>query len=614
MGIFCSDFETTTQTNYEIENETRVWGYATIEVGNYKNFTYGNNLDSFMMSCKNSYENDTHYFHNLAFDGFFIIYWLERNNFTWVKDRKEFKDNTYTTLITDTGVFYSLEVCFKKKGKKINKVLFLDSLKLLNFSVDVIGKNFGLDVLKIGKEEEFYNKYRERNHELTEEEIAYMRNDVEVVAKAIETLRHQKMEKNTIASCSMFYFKSLFKKGEFEYYFPILDLETDEAIRHAYKGGWTYCDKRFSNKSIGEGLVFDVNSLYPWAMRYCRFPIGDPIYFKGKYKQDDNYDLYIQLIECQFELKEGHLPTIQKKRSYGRFNDSEYLTTSKDKEGNDEPVTLCLTSVDLKLFLEHYTPTNLEYIEGYKFKSCANIFNEYIDYWIQEKINAELNGNKAMRQIAKLMLNSLYGKFGLNPHAKNKHVEYDSLNDIVHLKNDEEEEIRKPIYIPMACFITAYAREKTIRTAQSVYDRFMYADTDSIHINGLDIPKDIEVHKTKLGAWKNELVFKKAKYLRQKCYLEYGKEPNTEDEYEWKVTCAGMPKGVYPTVLLQDFKTSLKKSYKLRKPNSKFKIDYPDLILRKFKLGTIYDGKLQHKKVRGGVLLVKTTFEIKKQL
>ena len=48
VGIYCSDFETTTQTNYDIEGEVRVWGYATIEVGDYENFTYGNNIDSFM--------------------------------------------------------------------------------------------------------------------------------------------------------------------------------------------------------------------------------------------------------------------------------------------------------------------------------------------------------------------------------------------------------------------------------------------------------------------------------------------------------------------------------------------------------------------------------------
>jgi hypothetical protein len=113
----------------------------------------------------------------------------------------------------------------------------------------------------------------------------------------------------------------------------------------------------------------------------------------------------------------------------------------------------------------------------------------------------------------------------------------------------------------------------------------MYADTDSIHIWGKEIPENIEVHKTKLGAWKNELEFDKAKYLRQKCYMEHGREPDSNEPYEWKITCAGMPKGVYKNVNIDNF------SY-----------------------GAVYEGKLQHKKVRGGVLLIKTTFEIKEHL
>jgi hypothetical protein len=584
MGVYCSDFETTSTENYNIENEVRVWGYASIEIGNYDNFTYGNNIEGFMQSCKNSFENDTHYFHNLAFDGFYIIYWLERNNFRWVKDKKDYEDNTYTTLITNTGVYYALEVCFKKKGKKINKVTFLDSMKLLNFSVDVIGKNFGLKVLKIAQEEEFYKKYRKTNHELTEEEIKYMRNDVEVVARALEVLKSQKMTKNTIASCALSYYKSTNKKGEFDYHFPQLDMFTDESIRNAYKGGWTYCDKRFSNRVIGEGLVFDVNSLYPWVMRYCRLPVGTPVFFKGQYKEDNFYDLYVQRFECQFRLKKDRLPTVQKKGNYRKFNESEYLFSSVNKDGEDEIVPLTLTSVDLKLFLEHYDVYNMEYLDGYKFKSSNNIFNQYIDEWVQVKIQSELNKNKAMRQIAKLMLNSLYGKFGLNPKCQSKKVEYDSINDIVHLVDDDKE-TRDPIYIPMACFITAYAREKTIRSAQSVYPRFCYADTDSIHITGKEMPSNLEVHKTKLGAWKNELEFEKAKYLRQKCYMEYGKEPGSDDTLEWKITCAGMPKGVYKNVNIDNFS-----------------------------FGAQFDGKLQNKKVRGGVLLINTTYKIKENL
>lgn len=83
-----------------------------------------------------------------------------------------------------------------------------------------------------------------------------------------------------------------------------------------------------------------------------------------------------------------------------------------------------------------------------------------------------------------------------------------------------DEEQRTPVYIPVASFITAYARNKTIRSAQKVYDRFIYADTDSLHLTGLEYPEDLEIHDTKLGAWAHESTFIRAKFIKPKTYIE----------------------------------------------------------------------------------------------
>lgn len=62
-------------------------------------------------------------------------------------------------------------------------------------------------------------------------------------------------------------------------------------------------------------------------------------------------------------------------------------------------------------------------------------------------------------------------------------------DDIVHYRLSEEEQ-KDGLYIPIASFITAYAREKTIRTSQAIKsyslekygkDMYIYSDTDSIH-------------------------------------------------------------------------------------------------------------------------------------
>ena len=131
-------------------------------------------------------------------------------------------------------------------------------------------------------------------------------------------------------------------------------------------------------------------------------------------------------------------------------------------------------------------------------------------------------------------------------------------DNIIHYKLSEKER-KKGIYLPMGAFITAYAREKTIRTSQAIKDysiknynkdMYIYSDTDSIHtllsIEELKLFCDID--PVKLGAWKHEGSFSKARFVRQKCYIE-------EIEGNINITCAGMPKQCYKYVKWNKFKT-----------------------------------------------------------
>lgn len=51
---------------------------------------------------------------------------------------------------------------------------------------------------------------------------------------------------------------------------------------------------------FGKGIVLDVNSLYPSVMHEEKYPFGNPVYFEGKYEEDNIYDLYIQVIRLFF--------------------------------------------------------------------------------------------------------------------------------------------------------------------------------------------------------------------------------------------------------------------------------------------------------------------------
>lgn len=555
MALFTADFETTTDPT-----DCRVWACGICEIGNPDNFIYMNDIDGFIGWAKKQRKVTT-YFHNLKFDGEFILCWLFENGFKFVSDRRDLEKNTFTTLISDKGQFYSMEICFERKGKEKDCLTIYDSLKILPFSVAAIAKGFNLPISKL---EINYNETREKDHILTKEEVDYLRNDVEIMARALHILFEQGLTKMTQGSNALFDYKRTVGTKNFNKWFPIPDYDSD--IRQSYKGGFTYLNPKYKEIDLQDGIVLDVNSLYPSVMYYQPLPYGEGIFFKGKYEPDKIYNLHIQMFTCQFELKPGYIPTIQLKNNLA-FVPTKYLESS-----DGEDVTLCLTNVDLELFFEHYNVYNIEYHSGWKFKSTVGLFKEYIDKWNKVKMESTLNGNKAMRTLAKLMLNALYGKFALNPNVQSKIPWYD--NGVVKYKLGEKE-TRDPIYIPVGTFITAWARYKTISSAQKVYDRFVYADTDSLHLIGTEIPDMLEVDPVKLGAWKHESTFTRARFIRQKSYIE-------EIDGELNITCAGMPERCYQYVTWDNFRT-----------------------------GSSYDGKLGMTHVNGGIVLKDIPFSIK---
>lgn len=567
MKKFTADFETSTW----LEDESFVWAWAICEIGNTDNLRIGNTIETFFELIKKE-DNPVILFHNLKFDGEFILFYLLKNGYEHV-DRREKKTKSFSTLISDMGLFYQIEVYLKVNKTKVKKITFLDSLKIINQSVSQIAKTFKLEESKL---EIDYNAPREKGHILTKEEQDYIKNDVVIVAKGLEYLYQMGLEKMTAGSNALFDYKEIMSKKKFEKIYIKLTYECDKDLRQAYKGGFTYCNPIYEGKDAGSGEVLDVNSLYPSVMYNELLPFGEPFFFEGQYKEDRIYPLYIQRLTCSFKLKEGKIPTIQIK--HRQFIDNEYLTSS-----NDEIVALTLTSIDLKLFLEQYEVEDLTYHCGWKFKAMHGLFTKYIDKWIKVKNDATISGNKGLRQVAKIMLNSLYGKFatGLEVRSKIPYLE----DDIVKYSITPPER-KDGVYLPMGAFITAYAREKTIRTSQAIktyslnkygVDKYCYSDTDSVHtlLTIDELKQFCEIDDVKLGAWKHESHFTRARFVRQKTYLE-------EIDGEIKITCAGLPQRCYDEVSWNNFKVGMK-----------------------------VDGKLRFKHVKGGVNLVNTEFTIK---
>lgn len=594
--IFMCDFETTTDPE-----DCRVWAACAVELDTGRVVHLSNSIDKFMEWAQ-SVPGSRLYFHNLRFDAEFLLSHLFNHGFQHVgNDLKAMPDKSFQTLISDMGQFYKLSIMFERRKKKGHiKIDIYDSLKKIPFKAAKIAKDYGLEQ---SKGEIDYTRFRPIEYDMTEEEKEYIITDCQIVQQALQAQFDEGMLKMTSAGDALAYYKEVMGR-RFEYWFPVLPKALDDDIRKAYKGGFTWCNPKYAGKEIGEGIVLDVNSLYPWAMYARPLPYGYPVYFEGEYKPDPMYPLYIVRVRCSFKVKPDHIPMIQIKK--GIFQETEYLTASEvEIDGRKEriEVDLTLTSVDLELFLAHYDVENLRYISGFKFKAQPDMFKEYIDKWMEVKATSPKNS--AQRAISKLYLNSLYGKFASSTERLPK-VPYMSPDGVVRyytyhepmvdkagqlqfdergrlmFKRDEdgylverEPEIIDPVYTPVGAFITAWARHKTITAAQACYDRFIYADTDSLHLTGTELPEGLEVHPNKLGAWDHETTFTRAKYLRAKTYIE-----TVGDSI--KVTCAGMPENVKEQVTYDNF--------------------HP---------GSVFPGKLLPHRVKGGVVLLPVDFTIK---
>ena len=620
---FSCDFETTV---YSGQQDTEVWASAVVELGT-EDVKILHSIGETLQYFRSLKSNMICYYHNLKFDGNFWLYYLihdlgwkqathkdEDGTIDW-DARWHLLNNEFEYMISDEGQWYSITM------KVDNYIIQLrDSLKLLPFSVRAIGKAFQTRHQKLNME---YTGLRYAGCEITPEEQKYIANDVLVVKEALEIMFSQGNNKMTIGSCCMAEYKALTGKYQYDEWFPnVYEIPIDKDlhgednagdwIRHSYKGGWCYLVKGKENNIYKDGTVADVNSLYPSMMSSesgNRYPIGLPHFWAGNFipkeAQINNRYFFIRF-RTKFYIKHNMLPFIQIKGSW-LYKGTEMLETSDvrnpkdgkyydkyyDKEGRlqDTTVILTLTCTDYKLFREHYDVKDFEILDGCWFETEIGIFDDYVNKYKQIKMNSK----GARRTLAKLFLNNLYGKMATNTNSSFK---------LAYLKDDGsigfetiDQNHKKPGYIPVGSAITSYARNFTIRAAQANYygaDKagFIYADTDSIHC---DLPADkikgIRVDDRAFCCWKLESSWDKAVFVRQKTYIEHVIMENLEpiDEPYWNVKCAGMPERC--------------KQIYLKEHEGK--------ELEDFHVGLKVHGKLMPKRIRGGVLLVESDYEMR---
>lgn len=626
--IYACDFETTV---YDGQKRTDVWSAGIAELYT-DNVVVFNSIRKFFNFIVNLNQDMTLYYHNVKFDGSFIIdylmldlgYKLAYNTGGFTSDKVMAK-KSFKCSISDKGQWYSITI----KTPKNKLIKIYDSYKLIPQSLGSAAKSFGTKHKKLDM---VYEGYREPDGVITQEEVKYLKNDVLVLKELLEIFFGEGHNKITIGACCMAEYKKIVHQsdnplfanlGGWDKIFPDLTKirlnkdvygsdNADDYVRKSYRGGWCYVKKDKANKLQYNGCTVDFNSMYPSKMHSssgCYYPYGKPQFFRSNIpdiaKQKNRY--YFVRLRCQFKLKDGYLPFVQIKNSflyrknecletsdvYDEVNNC-YLNVIPTKDGDLVPatVTLTLSQTDYKLFLAHYDVYNVEILDGCYFKCVSGLFDEYIDKYKDIKMTS--TGSK--REIAKLFLNNLYGKFGTNPNSSYK-VPYINDKGYISFKTVIEFN-KKTVYVPVAAATTSYARYECIQAAQKNYDNFIYADTDSMHLHcPIDCVKSVSLHPTDFNCWAHELSWTKGLFVRQKTYLEVFK--NKDGVMDIDVKCAGMPdrcKDIFASAC--GYKRDIKKI----KQNEQKYIKNGKSITD-FKYGLIVPSKLSQVRMRGGVVL-----------
>lgn len=589
-------------------------------------------------------------------------------------DNNEMPENSFKYLISDKNLWYTFTI-----KTPTGFILELrDSLKLMPFSLKELGKAFKTEHRKTDME---YAGKRSRNGIITNEEKDYISNDVLVLKEALEYMYNAGHDRLTIGSCCMAefrrlsvvnndtlsfytetvkqhpdYFMGFNDLREYKQFYPNIYEYTisdkygcnnaGEYILKAYAGGWCYVVPQKTNKIFTEGVTADVNSLYPSMMHSMsgnRYPIGLPTFWTGDIPNEakgDNKFYYVR-IKTRFYLRKGKLPFIRI-RGNSLYNSRESLESSdivikkdmKDKDGkirhkkgehisewvddngelHDTRITMTLTWNEYELFKEHYRLVDCEILDGCYFNAVVGLFDAYINKYAEIKQNS----TGAMRTLAKLFLNNLYGRLAATTNSSFNVAEL-APDGVVDFHTIEEHD-KTPGYLPCGAAITSYARCFTIRAAQMNFygsDKrgFIYADTDSIHCDlKPEEMKGIPVHDTKFCHWKLESYWDKAVFVRQKTYIEHVTHEDgkpVEHPY-YNIKCAGM--GKTPKLLVN---LALEKA--LPKENERglnWKDSYTEFVekgmtLNDFKIGLKVPGNLKQKRIPGGVLLVEQTYEMR---
>lgn len=340
--------------------------------------------------------------------------------------------------------------------------------------------------------------------------VAYLKSDCVYLHELIMGFVNKFGLQITQASAAMNQWKRISKQK-----IPMTDKEFYGLISPYYYGGRVECfesgiiDAKFS--------VIDINSAYPYAMQHKHPYSGSYSQIEGFVKDADFYK-----VEC---ISKGAFPY----RGTGSPNEFAGLRFPNDSERR----TYYVTGWEYKAAMETYTVRDAKVLESIVFDDHID-FGSYIQHFYDMRMKAKAEKNEAESLFAKLLMNSLYGKFASNPeHYRNYMIV--PMDVIAGLETEGWEfageigpwglaeqplpEMEQRYYnVATGASITGFVRAMLWR-AVAESKGVLYCDTDSIAVRK---PSKTLVLGDKLGEWKDEGTFDKAGIGGKKLYAFRG--------------------------------------------------------------------------------------------
>lgn len=551
--MYVADFETCDTSNVHsvledgstIYNQ-RVWlaGFKNLET---MQSTYFTSLPDFMKSIlsRGDNQNTEYAFHNIKFDGSYVIPWLMSNGYTLSTSKP--LPNQFSVLVDEMNNWYSITIQVTKR----RKVTLWDSLKLFPTPLEYLPDIYGTQTKKVRESQDWYMEERPDGYIPNERDLEYFENDLQVPAETLNA--HIELFdvrfKKTQASQSFYNFTQTFPAWKWR--FPALTDEQDNAIRLAYWGGISHVNPIHQGKDILNIGVDDINSSYPDKAANNKLPYGTCIAEYGEGKTPDFSKFWIAEAIVEFKLKPNCIPCIPSKA----IVEGRPLVVNKWVNDSQGIVKMDFSSIDYETIKMSYDFTVYRWNwsmhwawkiqrEVAKFVNTNNEIKVKYSKLAKKTNDTELKIEyNTKRNRAKIDNNSFYGKFGeeVIKYGKQPEMTEDGVKWVVGDPDIQSEYSRK--YLPVAIAITAWGRQQLVIMSNILGKHFIYCDTDSVHyeLAGASLieqaEKDgiIQRDPEKLGAWKLEGTFVWGRYLRAKCYME-------EDENgELEATVAGLP-------------------------------------------------------------------------